>query len=151
MIHPVFQCAGRIFVALIFLGSGINKVQNFAATQTKMAEVGIPAPGLLLPLAILFLLVGSLSLILGFRVRIGSGLLIVFLILATLFFHDFWTFEGAARQMQQIQFMKNLGLLGGLLLVAANGPGEWSLEHLYKPTGRPKGTYDIRQAMGEPS
>jgi putative oxidoreductase len=52
----------------------------------------------------------------------------VFLVLATYFFHDFWTFEGQERQMQTIQFMKNLSLMGTMVFLIANGSGRWSLD-----------------------
>jgi putative oxidoreductase len=83
--------------------------------------------------AMVFLIVGSLSIILGFKARIGASLLLVFLILATYFFHDFWTFEDAqAKQMQMIQFMKNLSLMGAMLFVIANGSGSLSLDEKLK-------------------
>ena len=74
--------------------------------------------------AIVFLIAGSVSVILGYRARIGAALLLVFLVLATYFYHDFWTLsDSKAQQEQMIQFMKNLGLMGAMLLVIANGTG----------------------------
>ena len=61
--------------------------------------------------------------------RIGATLLLVFLVLATYYFHDFWTFEGQDQQMQMIQFMKNMALMGAMLFIIANGPGPWSLDN----------------------
>jgi putative oxidoreductase len=79
--------------------------------------------------AIVFLLVGSVSVILGFKARFGATLLLVFLALATYYFHDFWTFDDPqARQMQTIQFMKNLGLMGAMLFIMANGAGVMSVD-----------------------
>jgi putative oxidoreductase len=86
--------------------------------------------------AIVFLIAGSLSVILGFKTRIGAGLLLVFLVLATYFFHDFWTLEDAqAQQAQMIQFMKNLALMGTMLFLMANGPGQMSLDQRKKSRG----------------
>ncbi len=67
-------------------------------------------------------------LLLGFKARVGAVLLIIFLIPATLIFHNFWAFEGMERQMQMIMFMKNLAILGGLLLVLGLGPGPISVD-----------------------
>ena len=78
--------------------------------------------------AIAFLILGSLLVILGYKARFGALLLLIFLGLATYYFHDFWTFEGEAQQGEMIQFMKNLGLGGAMLYIIANGSGHWSLD-----------------------
>ncbi len=79
--------------------------------------------------AIAFLIVGASSVVLGYRIKLGASLLLIFLVLATYFFHDFWTFEGQEQQMQMIQFMKNLALMGIMIFFIANGPGLGSFEH----------------------
>ena len=92
--------------------------------------------------AILFLVVGSLSLIVGFKARIGAFLLLIFLVLATYFFHDFWTWPQDAMwvlssdsdvqlpvaQIEMISFMKNLALMGAMLFIVANGAGPLSVD-----------------------
>lgn len=121
---------GRVMLALIFFMSAVgNKIPNYSGVVEYMAGKGVPAPQILLAGAILFLVAGSVSIILGYKARIGAGLLLVFLILATYYFHNFWAFEDAqARQMQTIQFMKNLALMGSMLLIIANGSGPFSLD-----------------------
>ncbi len=89
---------------------------------------------MLLAGAIAFLIAGSLSIIVGFRTRIGAGLLAVFLVAATYYFHDFWNFTGSEQQQQMIQFMKNLSLLGAMLFLMANGPGPASLDNRARTT-----------------
>lgn len=128
--NGVLTVAARVMMSLIFLMSAVgNKIPNFDGVSQYMAGEGVPAPKLLLAGAIAFLLVGSISLILGYQARIGAALLLVFLVAATYYFHDFWTFDdAAARQQQTIQFMKNLGLMGAMLFVIANGAGPWSLD-----------------------
>ena len=79
--------------------------------------------------AIAFLLVGSASVVTGYQARWGASLLLVFLALATYFFHDFWTFEGEARDAQMIQFMKNLSMMGSMVFLIANGPGALSFDN----------------------
>lgn len=114
---------GRIFIALIFLASGLGKVMDPAGTQAYMAQYGIPLTGLLYLGTVLFELGGGLSLLLGWKTRWGTGALILFLIPATLVFHT-----NLAEQQQVIHFLKNLAILGGLLLVAARGAGPLSLD-----------------------
>lgn len=116
-------------IATIFLMSAVgNKIPNFNSVVAYMATEGVPAPPFALVGAIVFLVAGSLSVIAGFKIRIGAALLLVFLVLATYFFHDFWTFEGQEQQMQMIQFMKNLSLMGTMVFLMANGAGEMSLD-----------------------
>lgn len=128
--NGVLTVAARVMMSLIFLMSAVgNKIPNFEGVSQYMAGEGVPAAKLLLAGAIVFLLVGSASVILGYQARIGAALLLVFLVAATYYFHDFWTFaDAAARQQQTIQFMKNLGLMGAMLFIIANGAGPWSLD-----------------------
>lgn len=120
---------GRLMIATIFLMSAVgNKIPKFNEVVGHMASEGVPLPQLALAGAIVFLIVGSLSVITGFKIRMGAGLLLVFLVLATYFFHDFWKYEGQEQQLQMIQFMKNLSLMGVMLFLMANGAGAMSLD-----------------------
>jgi len=113
----------RALLALIFLMSFWSKLNNFDGTTMYMANHGMPMPGLFLFGAMVLLLVGGLSVLLGYRARNGAWLLIVFLIPATLIFHtDF------SAKIQTIMFMKNLAILGGLLMITAYGSGPFSLD-----------------------
>jgi len=116
---------GRILLSIIFLASGVQKIVNWNATEEKMADEGIVIVPVLLGVAVLFEIAGGLSILLGYRMRVGAILLVLFLIPATLIFHDFWMLEGQERQTQMIHFMKNLTIMGGLLYVIATkgGPG----------------------------
>jgi putative oxidoreductase len=114
---------GRILLALIFLMSGISKIGDFAGTQAYMESYGMPATAVFLVGAIVFEVAGALMIMLGYYARVGAIALIVFLIPATLIFHmDF------GERTQMIMFMKNLSIMGGLLFVAAYGPGSYSLK-----------------------
>jgi putative oxidoreductase len=132
----ILSLAGRILIATIFLMSAVgNKIPNFSSVSAYMASEGVPFPQLMLFGGIVFLVAGSLSVIAGYRTLVGAGLLLVFLILSTYFFHDFWNFEGEEQQQQMIQFMKNLSLMGTMILLIANGPGQFSLDN-YKTDSR---------------
>jgi putative oxidoreductase len=123
---------GRIMLAMIFLMSALgNKIPNFSNVAEYMASQGVPAASLMLVGAIVFLIAGGLSIVLGFKARIGASLLIVFLALATYFFHDFWTFAPDSKEfeVQMIQFMKNLALAGAMVMLVANGSGKGSLDN----------------------
>jgi len=119
---------GRILLALIFLISGLGKIFDWQGTAGYMASKGMPLIPFFLLGAIVLELAGGLAVLLGFKARIGALLLIVFLIPATLIFHNFWTLTGMERQIQMIMFLKNLAIMGGLLLVVGLGPGPSSLD-----------------------
>ena len=113
----------RTFIALIFIQTGIGKIAGFADIQQQIASVGIPLATLVALFTIVFEIAGGISLILGYKARIGGILLLVFLIPATLVFHN-----PVADPTQMIQFMKNLAIMGGLLMVVAYGAGPVSLD-----------------------
>ncbi|MBD1935808.1 DoxX family protein [Microcoleus sp. FACHB-68] len=119
----------RILLSIIFIKAGIDKLFDPGSTVQQMASKGIPLPGVLIIPTIILLIAGGLSVLLGFKARYGALGLIGFLIPTTLIFHT-----NFAEPMQQIQFLKNLGLMGGLLMVVAFGSGALSLD---ERTGSP--------------
>jgi putative oxidoreductase len=123
---------GRTCLAFIFLYSGVSKLFSFEGTAGYMAKQGMPWVDVFLAGAIILLIVGSLSVILGYKARWGALALIVFLVPTTLIFHAFWTYEGQKIGLQRIMFMKNLALLGGLSMVVALGAGPFSLDNRAK-------------------
>lgn len=129
-VQGVVSVAGRVMLAAIFLMSALgNKIPKFNDVAGYMASEGVPMPKVMLAGAIVFLLAGSLSIIVGFRARVGASLLLIFLVLATYFFHDFWTVEDAMqKQNEMIQFMKNMALAGSMMIIIANGAGPMSID-----------------------
>lgn len=113
----------RILIAQIFLMSGAGKIMDPAGTQGYMAAYGMPFTGLFLLGAIALEIGGGLSVLLGFKARWGAIALVVFLIPTTLIFHTAFS-----ERLQQIMFMKNSAILGGLLMVAYFGSGPLSLD-----------------------
>lgn len=113
----------RILLSAIFIKAGIDKSLDPVRTQQYMESKGLPFAGVLLIITIIVLLVGGLSVLLGFKARIGALLLIGFLIPTTLIFHTNFSASD-----QVIAYFKNLGLMGGLLLVTSFGPGPLSFD-----------------------
>ena len=120
--------AGRLVLAAIFVMSALGKIGNWEGTTGYMAAKGMPFMSLFLLGAIALEVLGGASIVLGFKARLGALLLIVFLIPATLIFHNFWAFGGQQMQQQMVHFLKNLSILGGLLFVATHGAGPFSLD-----------------------
>lgn len=121
----------RIFLSAIFFKSGFDKIFDFAGTEKFMASAGVPFPGLLLIPTIAIELLGALSILLGYKTRWGAIALIVFMVPTTLIFHT-----NFAERIQVIQFMKNLAIVGGLLMLVGGEPGEISLDASKSPASR---------------
>ena len=117
---------GRLFFVLIFLMAGLThfskQVIGFAASQ------GVPMASLLVPAAGVLALLGALSILSGYRARVGAWLIVLFLIGVTPL-HKFWGIpDPMMQQLQMALFMKNVAMLGGALLITQFGSGPWSLD-----------------------
>ena len=120
--------AGRVLLAALFLPAGISKLTGFEGTVGYIASVGLPLPAVGAVLALLVEIVGSVALIAGFGTRIAALVLALFTLVASFFFHAFWAVPADQAFMVQLLFFKNVAVVGGLLALAANGAGGWSLD-----------------------
>lgn len=120
--------ASRILLAAVFVVFGIRKLLAVSGTAGYFAKLGVPAADLLVWAVILVEIGGGVLLALGWRTRLVAWILAAFVVVATLLAHRYWEFEGAQYVPQLTSFMKNLAILGGLLMVAACGPGRLSLD-----------------------
>jgi putative oxidoreductase len=119
---------GRILLAAIFIVSGFGKIVGWAGTAGYMASKGLPLVPLLLAATIAVELGGGILLAIGFKARWAALALFLFMIPTTLIFHGFWGVDAATAQAQQIHFMKNVAIMGGMLMVWAFGPGAYSVD-----------------------
>jgi len=110
---------GRILLSLLFILSALSKIGGWNELVQQMTAKGIPLAPAFLAAALFIELVGGLSLLFGFYPRLGAWLLILFLVPTTLIMHNFWAYTGAEQQLQLVNFLKNLAIIGGLLLVPA--------------------------------
>jgi len=125
--HGAVLLLGRLLFVLIFFMAGPNHFSKqtiaFAASQ------GVPFASFTVPLSGVLALAGGLSVLLGFRAKIGASLIALFLIPVTLMMHKFWTVHDAMMvQMQMVMFMKNAAILGGALIISQFGAGPMSLD-----------------------
>ena len=121
--------AGRLLLALIFVISGYNKLVGFDGTVGYIASKGLPLPQLAAAAAIAIELVGGVLLVIGWQTRWAATAIFLFMIPTTLIFHAFWAAPAANLQMETIQFMKNLCIMGGMLYVMAFGAGPLSVDN----------------------
>lgn len=108
---------GRAFLGALFLISGLFKIVGFAGVAGWMASAGLPAPEVLLAITIAIEVVGGLLLVIGWQARWAALALALFLVPVTVVFHAFWSADAAHFNDQLTAFLKNLAILGGMLLV----------------------------------
>jgi putative oxidoreductase len=121
---------GRFFLALIFILAGINKAFNWNPTEAYMLTHGVPQTHWMLFAAIVIEIVCGLGILFGRYTRANATVLFLYLIPVTYFMHAFWLAPPPLVQNQLSHFLKNLGLIGALLFVAAHGPGRYSIDSL---------------------
>ncbi len=118
--------AFRICLVPLFYYSGIGKVMNFAGTAARLPG-GADGLGQLLAAGAICVELGvSTALLLGIFARQAAAVMILFTAAATLMFHNFWASPEAQVVAQTINFLKNLGLIGGLLVIVAFGAGPYA-------------------------
>jgi putative oxidoreductase len=118
---------GRILIALLFVVSGFGKLTGFEGTVGYIAGKGLPLPQLMAVGAIIVELGAGLMLVLGWKARWAATALGVFTAVSALLFHNFWA-TPADEMQNQIHFMKNVSMLGGLLYVVVHGGGPLSVD-----------------------
>jgi len=127
-VQDAFSFAARLLFVALFLPAGISKLTGFAGTVGYITSVGLPLPTVAAATALVVEIVGSLALLAGFGTRIAALVLAVFTLVASFFFHAYWGVPADQAMVQQLLFFKNIGVVGGLLALAAHGAGGWSLD-----------------------
>ena len=117
----IFDLIGRVFISLVFLLSGFNKIGNYEGTVGWMESLDMP--GIFLIPAIALEIIAPIFIIIGYKVKISATLLSLFCIATAFIFHNDFS-----NQMEFISFMKNIGLAGGFLFLVVNGAKDFSLD-----------------------
>jgi putative oxidoreductase len=126
--NDILYALGRVLVPVMFIVSGFGKIMNIQGPITAIGNKGLPQPTVLAWVVAVVELVGGIMILVGFKSRFAAVALLVFTAVATYYFHNFWTLEGAARQLQQNLALKNLAVMGALLMLMANGSGRLSVD-----------------------
>jgi len=124
----ILALLGRVLLASIFVYSGFGKITDFQGTAGYIASADMPMPQVLAVGAILVEFTGGLTLLIGFRARWAALAFVVFLIVITPIFHNFCSVPADEVMSQQINFIKNVAIIGGMLMVMAFGPGRYSVD-----------------------
>jgi putative oxidoreductase len=117
----ILDLVARVFISLIFLLSGVDKIKNYEGAMGWMESFGMP--GIFLIPAIFLEILAPLSIIIGYKVKISAALLGIFCLITAIIFHNDFS-----DQMTFISFMKNIGLAGGFLFLVVNGAKDFSLD-----------------------
>lgn len=125
--HPVVPLLGRLMMVYIFATSGIAKLVAWSDNVAYMSTRHLPMIPILLAIATVIELGGSLCLITGFQARLAAFVMFIYLTAVTVIFHAYWSMPSHLGGMQETHFRKNLAIMGGLLILAYAGPGSWSL------------------------
>jgi putative oxidoreductase len=133
--RDITDLIGRIFLSAIFLFEAVDSILYFEKTKMTMTEHGLTwNQDMLLYGAILFLVLGGLMVLLGYRTSLGAILLLLYWAPVTFIVHDFWEFPRDQIRMQSILFMKDIAIIGGLLMLLGKGSGRYSIKRLLATT-----------------
>jgi putative oxidoreductase len=129
----------RALMALIFLMSGFGKLTHFGSMAQFAGSAGLPFPEFSIAIATVIELAGGLALLLGFETRWTALALVIYLIPATIVFHVAKMGDPGQAQMQTIEVLKNLAIMGGLLKYYLDGAGALALDNRRMAVAKPKG------------
>ncbi|MFM0172125.1 DoxX family protein [Paraburkholderia sediminicola] len=117
-----------MLLVFLFVTSGWSKLTGFSATVSYMAQTGAPIPALSAVLAVVVEFVVGISILVGFYTRPLAVILALHTVVTAVIAHHFWTMSGMERTLNMINFYKNISIAGGLLMLAMNGPGKYSID-----------------------
>ncbi len=130
---------GRIFISLIFFWEAYDSIAFFDSVKRTMTNYGITwNQDFLLITVIVFLIIGGLFILIGYKAPIGAILLLIYWIPVTFMVYSFWNDPVSERRMASILFMKNMAIIGGLLMIVVNGAGRFSIKRLLAASRPPK-------------
>jgi putative oxidoreductase len=131
----VADLLGRVCISLIFLYEAYDSIVFFNSTKRTMTEYGLLwQQDTLLILSIIGLLLGGIFVLIGFQARLGASMLFLYYLIVTLVLYSFWDDPHPIRRINSMHFMKNLAIMGGLLIIMVNGSGKYSVKRLLSYT-----------------
>ena len=129
----VLDIIGRFLIASIFIYEAVDMIMYFNNTRQTMTDYGIHwNQDLLIVGSIIFLIIGGVLLLTGYRIKLGAFLLLLYLVPVTFIIYSFWNDPEPYKRLNAINFMKNLGIAGALLLLIAHGSGRYSIKRLLR-------------------
>jgi len=131
----IIDLIGRVLISFIFLFDAYDSIAFFKDTKAQVISYGITwQTDLLLYGSIFLLIFGGTLVLIGYRSSFGAILLLLYWIPVTFILHSWWDDPEALRRATSIQFMKNIAIAGGLLIILVNGSGRYSIKRLFATT-----------------
>lgn len=131
----VVDLIARILIACIFLWEAYDSIKFFKSTKALMTEYGITWNQEILLIGAIFLLIlGGILVLIGYRSGFGAILLLLYWVPVTFIVHSWWNDPIELQRVESIAFMKNLAIIGGLLMIYVNGSGKYSVRRLFATT-----------------
>jgi putative oxidoreductase len=129
----VIDLIGRIFLSIIFLFEAYDSIVYFGDTKNTMTDYGLVwQQDLLLVGAIISLIIGGVFLLIGYRTTLASIMLLLYFVPVTLIVYSFWNDPVEIQRIQSIIFMKNIAIIGGLLMMTVKDPGKYSIRRIFR-------------------
>jgi putative oxidoreductase len=128
--EAIFPLISRLLISAIFVQGALGKIMGWSGQASYMQSHQLPGQLIpaLLGIALLVEVVGVLCLVVGWRARAAAFVMFLYLGMVSVLLHNFWALHGGSAGGMQTQFLKNVGIMGGLLMISASGPGKWSLD-----------------------
>lgn len=124
---------GRLLLGLYFIMPGTMKIIGYSSTMEYMAAHNVPMISVLLPLTIAIQILGGIALIIGYQGKLVAFILAALVLIINIYMHNFWTYEvGTERAHEMQNFIKNLAIMAGLLMVSGVGTGKFSVTSTVK-------------------
>jgi len=119
--------AARLLISAIFVQGALGKITGWSGQAEYMASHGMRFIPPLLAAALVIEVLGTVALLTGYQARAAAFAMFLYLGIVSAMLHNFWALSGMSAGANQTAFMKNLGIMGGLLLISAFGPGRWAI------------------------
>jgi putative oxidoreductase len=126
----IFPLLARLLISAIFVQGALGKIMGWSGQASYMQSHQLPTQWIpaMLGVALLIEAGGVLCLLVGWKARAAAFVMFLYLGMVSVLLHNFWALHGASAGGMQTQFLKNAGIMGGLLMIASSGPGKWSLD-----------------------
>ena len=129
-LENVCLLAGRLLMGAYFILPGVQKITGFDEMTSYMEAHGVPMVSVLLPLTILLQISAGAAIVVGYRGKVAAFILAGLTFIISIYMHDFWSMVKGIEQAHELQnFIKNIAIMSGLLIVAALGTGRFSLDN----------------------
>lgn len=126
LLQDLFVLLGRVCMGAMFIWGAYEKITHWQATESYMKSKHVPQLKIVLPAMIALELIGGFSALLGWHAHFGALLLLIAMAPSVVWFHPFWKANGLEKTEQRISFMKEVSIVGGLLLLLSIGAGHWA-------------------------